>query len=224
MASGYFGKLPLRGDFVSRNCPADFLVIWEPFLQDGLAAASSKLKEAWEGAYMTMPVWKFMMRPVAGSCPMRTAVAGAFMPSVDRVGRKYPLAIVSELAGPPVQASKPAEGWYDDVKNVLLFSLEETAEFEEFQHRAGNLENPKPAMAVPGDLNRPVDFFSGDDARVLETEFWTDARGETYRFRFDGIPKADDFVRFVNPELFATHRPGNAAGDDHGQPREDLQT
>ncbi|MBO9426504.1 type VI secretion system-associated protein TagF [Labrenzia sp. R4_1] len=224
MASGYFGKLPMRGDFVSRNCPAGFLVIWEPFLQEGLAAASSELKEAWEGAYMTMPVWKFVMRPVAGNCPMRTAVAGAFMPSVDRVGRKYPLAIVSELAGPPASASKPTEDWYEDVKDVLLFSLEETAELEEFQQRAGNLEDPKPAVAASEVLNNPVDFLSGDDARVLETEFWTDARGETYSFRFDGIPKADDFVRFVKPELFATHGSGMTAGDDHGQPREDLQT
>ena len=167
----------MRGDYISRNCPAGFLVIWEPFLQEGLAAASSELKEAWEGAYMTMPVWKFVMRPVAGNCPMRTAVAGAFMPSVDRVGRKYPLAIVSELAGPPASASKPTEDWYEDVKDVLLFSLEETAELEEFQLRAGNLEDPKPAVAASEVLNNPVDFLSGDDARVLETEFWTDARG-----------------------------------------------
>src|SRR5512139_3843786 len=91
---GWYGKIPNLGDFASRRLPSRFIVAWDDWLQRALASSRAQLGGQWLDLYLTSPVWRFLLMPgVCGSA----AWAGVLMPSVDRVGRYFPLTIALEL-------------------------------------------------------------------------------------------------------------------------------
>ena len=119
---GWYGKLPSLGDFASRRLPADFINAWDTWLQDVLHAVPDILGEGWLHNYLTTPIWRFVLVPgLAG----RSAWAGVLMPSVDRVGRYFPLTVGVEL---PSQAALGhavfASGdWFAGVEEAALSML-----------------------------------------------------------------------------------------------------
>lgn len=89
--TGFYGKLPSRGDFVSRGLPRAFLDPWTAWMNDGLRACG----QLGGGTAFAMKAdaapWNFSLAPgFAGP----SAAAGFFLPSRDRVGREYPLTVV----------------------------------------------------------------------------------------------------------------------------------
>ena len=96
-APGWFGKLPFLGDFASRRLPDSFIKPWDEWLQPGLAAARDATGERWLDLYLTFPVWRFVIP--AGLLGDANWI-GVLLPSVDRVGRCFPLTICE-----PVQRS-----------------------------------------------------------------------------------------------------------------------
>lgn len=93
---GAFGKMPALGDFFHMRVSAEFIAVWDPWLQGAMVDARAELGERFDDCYMTAPVWRFSLRPgVAGA-----GLIGVMMPSVDRVGRKYPLTLVAEMEMP----------------------------------------------------------------------------------------------------------------------------
>jgi type VI secretion system ImpM family protein len=92
---GWFGKLPNLGDFVSRRLPNEFIRPWDDWLQMGLARARKELGDQWLPRYLVAPVHRFWLSPgVVGT----SGWVGVLMPSVDAVGRHFPLTIVASLA------------------------------------------------------------------------------------------------------------------------------
>ena len=87
---GWFGKLPILGDFASRRLPEAFIKPWDDWLQASLAASRQAIGERWLDLYLTFPVWRFVVPAglIADSCWI-----GVLLPSVDRVGRCFPLTI-----------------------------------------------------------------------------------------------------------------------------------
>lgn len=95
-ARGFFGKIPARGDFVGRGLPASFLDAWEAWVARAMAASRNLLGGDWEQAWMIAPVWRFSL---AGGVCGPDPVLGLMLPSVDRVGRCYPLVLAAVLGG-----------------------------------------------------------------------------------------------------------------------------
>ena len=96
MGYGAYGKLPALGDFVRIGLGRDFVSAWDEWLQSGLLALSESLGEQWEALYMSAPIWRFSLQAGdAGPAP----VSGVMMPSVDRVGRKFPLTLAAQQDG-----------------------------------------------------------------------------------------------------------------------------
>jgi type VI secretion system protein ImpM len=91
---GWYGKLPALGDFAGRRLPAEFVARWDDWLQRGMARSRSDLGERWMELYLTFPVWRFI---VPGDKPEQFAWCGVLLPSVDRVGRCFPLTICRRL-------------------------------------------------------------------------------------------------------------------------------
>ncbi len=89
MPCGLFGKLPAKRDFIALNAPSDFLAVYEKWLQGGLTASRLELGNRWQEAYLNAPIWRFWLGGAHGG----QTVAGAFMPSVDGVGRYFPLTV-----------------------------------------------------------------------------------------------------------------------------------
>ncbi len=87
-AIGFCGKLPARGDFVTAGLPRRFAEAWHDWLQPVLAASRRALGEDWLAAWLEAPVWRFALSP--GICGP-DSVLGLWMPSVDSVGRHFPL-------------------------------------------------------------------------------------------------------------------------------------
>jgi len=91
-AIGFCGKIPARGDFVRTGLPREFAEPWDNWMQRVLATSRSALGEAWLPAWLEAPVWHFALSP--GVCGP-AAVIGLWMPSVDRIGRYFPLTIAA---------------------------------------------------------------------------------------------------------------------------------
>ena len=50
---GFFGKLPSRGDFVTRRLPQGFVAGWDGWLREVLAASRAELDADWLEVYLT---------------------------------------------------------------------------------------------------------------------------------------------------------------------------
>ncbi|WP_299470977.1 type VI secretion system-associated protein TagF [uncultured Roseibium sp.] len=215
--TGYFGKLPDRADFVIGRCPDGFSRVWEPFLMRGLSQSREDLGSNWEEAYMTMPVWRFLMRPGTDEAGIAQTICGAFMPSVDKVGRKFPLTIASSASGLN-ETGMPEEAWYDETEAILLSALDEEADLEGFQTAVSALGEPliEQDTALPADglVLEPGEGTAGK----IDTAFWCRAGQGAYVFRCGGLPEQGSFQWLILPEAFeAADLSSEAAGQEHGR-------
>lgn len=130
-APGFFGKIPDKGDFVVRRLSRAFLDPWEAWLHAALEASRCQLTEAWLPAYLTSPIWRFALS--AGLCG-DAVVAGLIMPSVDRVGRYFPLVVAAALpdCANPAELPAAADDWFERAELLALSALEESFLFERF--------------------------------------------------------------------------------------------
>lgn len=139
---GFYGKLPVRGDFLSRRLQNQFMEAWDRWLQAGLASARESLGEEWINYYLGSPVWRFAIeRGVCGP----DLIAGVLIPSVDRVGRYFPLTIAAELnaqAIRPADLLKSADAWYSAAETVVLSALDPELDLEAFDQRVEALDAP----------------------------------------------------------------------------------
>lgn len=100
--AGWFGKLPMLGDFASRRLPEAFIRPWDDWLQPSLAATRQAIGERWLDLYLTFPVWRFV---VPAGLLGDVGWVGVFLPSVDRVGRCFPLTICEPVARDMLEAA-----------------------------------------------------------------------------------------------------------------------
>jgi type VI secretion system protein ImpM len=130
MPCGLFGKLGARRDFIALATPRRFLEIWEPWIQGCMSASQHQLGAGWQNAFLTAPLWRFWL----GADLAGTTVLGVFMPSVDGVGRYYPLTLLA--VAEPAQAIPPPdldaqEQWFGPAEDFLLATLDRTRSFED---------------------------------------------------------------------------------------------
>lgn len=78
-----FGKLPAHGDFIARGLSDADVERLDDFLSASLSAAATI--DGFEDLYAAAPAWRFV-KTIAGK-----AVCGVLAPSVDRVGRQFPI-------------------------------------------------------------------------------------------------------------------------------------
>lgn len=120
---GWYGKMPAAGDFIARRLPASFSEAWDRWLQAAMAGSRERLGAAWSDAFLSMPAWRFVLAPGIVS---RNAWAGLMVPSVDAVGRCYPLTIASALPEEPLDAVATvlaATPWFEELEAIALSAL-----------------------------------------------------------------------------------------------------
>ena len=93
--TGFFGKLPANGDFVRAGLPEAMVATLDHWCRECLVQSRAALGEDWEQAWMSAPVWRFLLPPEAWA---GRAALGLWLPSMDKAGRHYPfvLAAVAE--------------------------------------------------------------------------------------------------------------------------------
>lgn len=146
-APGWYGKLPVLGDFAQRRLPPDFVGPWDDWLQRGIAASQRTLGSAWLDTYLTAHVWHFVLMPgVLGP----GAWIGVWSPSVDRVGRYFPFTLAAPL--PEGQAlgieTGALDGWLQGLEDIARLALQLEDGVDALEAALANL-GPPLAGAVP---------------------------------------------------------------------------
>ena len=112
---GAFGKMPALGDFFRLGVAPDVVPPWDAWLQATLLSAARTLGARFEDCYMSAPIWRFALPPgVAGN----QGLVGVLMPSIDRVGRRFPLTLMAQT-GYGEQAALRNLIWQDRVLAAL---------------------------------------------------------------------------------------------------------
>ncbi len=155
--AGFFGKLPSRGDFIGRQLPKAFVAPWDAWLQVAIAHSRTRLGEdTWREYYCVSPIWRFALG--AGLCGA-DAYAGILMPSMDRVGRYYPLIIAAPLVPDSSLLALPmaSEAWFQQAERLALGALErDDLDLDAFSQQVAALGAP-PALDTP-----PANATSGN--------------------------------------------------------------
>jgi type VI secretion system protein ImpM len=123
---GFFGKLPSHGDFIERRIGSAFRDIWDDWMQRCMVESQRELGGRWLDCYLTSPMWRFFLCDgVAGAA----SYAGVLLPSVDRVGRYFPLTVVVELPVelPAMEFSRLANSWFAEVEQLCADALQNPA-------------------------------------------------------------------------------------------------
>ncbi|RWB10040.1 MAG: type VI secretion system-associated protein TagF [Mesorhizobium sp.] len=111
MSTGFFGKIPATGDFVAANLPRAFIDRWDRWM-------SMELRERPDEGELDSRVWRFIVKGgIFGDQPC----AGVWRMSEDRVGRRYPFAIV-RLGAPP----DLGDPWFDAVAGLIKGVVEDS--------------------------------------------------------------------------------------------------
>lgn len=120
---GLYGKLPAYGDFIFRNLNSSFITSWDEWLQHFISGSQEQMGEDWLDIYLTSPIWRFVLSPGVIDNNMW---AGLMMPSVDRVGRYFPISLVKPFEADvnPVKFILEQSQWFDELESHCLSALD----------------------------------------------------------------------------------------------------
>ncbi len=127
---GYYGKVPTHGDFVMRGLPRGFIDPWDLWLQEAISTSRRQLGNDWLNYYLTSPLYRFALSP--GICG-DSGWMGVLMPSVDRIGRYYPMTIglMNDAEINPFLAMQKTQ-WFADLEALALSCLNDGYNLDEF--------------------------------------------------------------------------------------------
>lgn len=225
MPVALFGKTQSKRDFVAPGASRAFLDRWEPWMQAGLATSRLTLDRGWQERFLTAPIWRFWL----GEAICGTTIAGAFMPSLDAIGRYYPLAALAGAPGglaiPPPELDLQ-ESWFAQIEDFLLSTLDPAWGWDAIMAGLSALPEPAaayPAQPAPGmtalahgfaaplDSSAPGEVFA--DLRRADwgahfsqrSFFWTSG-GEGFRpaaLAARGLPEPEAFIGLLTGDFHA---------------------
>ncbi len=181
-ACGFYGKLPSHGDFVQAGLPRGLVRAWDGWVARVLPASRDRLGSAWLPAWLEAPVWRFILPDNACGAG---AAFGVWMPSVDRVGRHFPLLLAACADG------------------AVEFRPEAAAAFLCAAERAGlaALAGTLPAAAICQCLVQPAEGAAELPSRPAHTAlWWTDGSPfvRPCRRETPGLPDEDAFASMLS--------------------------
>src|SRR5204863_2608783 len=103
--------------------PPAFGRAWDRWLQGAVAGSRERMAGRWRDAFLSMPVWRFVLSPAMLNS---NAWAGVMVPSVDAVGRHFPLAVTSALPSASldlVATLLAARPWFQDIEAIALSAI-----------------------------------------------------------------------------------------------------
>jgi type VI secretion system protein ImpM len=151
--AGWHGKLPSLGDFASRRLEPDFVALWDGWLAAGLAHLQQQAPDTWLQHYLACPAWRFVLMPGLLPAPFgHQAYAGVLMPSVDRIGRYFPLTLIVPLVETPRTDTelRALLSWLHDLDDLAADALQDDWPIDRLE--AELAQCPRPGWDVPGTL------------------------------------------------------------------------
>ncbi|MBT8155481.1 type VI secretion system-associated protein TagF [Epibacterium ulvae] len=183
MAQGFgaYGKIPAVGDFFRLSPPNGFVRVWDAWLQEILSEAQAAYGADFDAHYMSAPIWRFTLpRGVAGA----GKVMGVLMPSVDRVGRRFPLTLVQAVStsGPASADHMGANAVFEKLEDLALMALDDNTTLELLGEGLADI----PHLALPD-----VPPVRGSGGNIVVT----------------GIAAGDSLARILAGQLMAKSMP-----------------
>jgi type VI secretion system protein ImpM len=168
---GFYGKLPTHGDFLRRRVSDAFVGVWDGWLQECIAASRAALADRWLDVYLTSPVWRF---GCAGGTCGPAPVMGIVVPSVDRVGRYFPLTLVVELprTADIVAAASEGEAFFTQAERLVVETLtSDQIDFVAFDEEVIRLGTGLEPFAQPTELIQGSEVAAVLSDRARESQW-----------------------------------------------------
>ena len=220
MVTGFYGKIPSKGDFVQRRLDRAFTNSWDDWLQGCMDSSRARLDSDWLAKYLVSPLWRFALPPGIFS---ENAIVGVIMPSVDSVGRHFPLTMGLEL--PPeldlFHFAINQDSWFEGLEDLALFALEPEFSMDEFEQRLEKHActfSEFPAASLPPVEGRMGWLHAGENCQSLlnasyaqqlkqsalakfsAPSLWWTAGSETNKPAFlvyEGLPSQSEYASFL---------------------------
>lgn len=170
---GLYGKIPAQGDFLRLNAASPVALAFDTWLQESIEMRRRASGDT------PPPAFRFFFR----SSGQRTALVGVSVPSVDKVGRRYPLTIfaaLSDLTSFPLAALPLAFAQFLDDAEALAQSAG--------QLDAAALSERAKALCVPtaDDMNNAALGAAGLCARGAASDLQQELFGAEAPMAFYG--------------------------------------
>jgi type VI secretion system protein ImpM len=161
--TGWVGKIPSRGDFVS-SLPMAVNRVWDAFVSDCMEHAKAHRTLSWPDIWLQAPVWRFALpATMCGPAPL----LGLWMPSIDKVGRHFPLMIgATSPAATPEQMARHATAWLNAAEEAGRAAIAEDLTPDQLTA----LIPPSPDLSAQPDSGLPFDLQPRAGAGL----WWTD--------------------------------------------------
>lgn len=163
---GFYGKLPQFGDFVSRRLPPGVVNPLDSWLQEAIFDCRQQLGIRFRDYFLAAPIWRFVLGP--GSCG-KYSVAGILTPSVDKVGRCFPLIIGIVAGGSLSHLLIRAAQWFSQLEILVTLLKRKKLDFKKFDDQLQRQKLPaallKNSAQMDADILSPVNdplFFRLD--------------------------------------------------------------
>jgi type VI secretion system protein ImpM len=190
--AGWYGKTPSLGDFASRRLPQGFVAAWDAWLQHGMAASRAQLGASWLDIYLNSPIWRFTVLP--GICGAQAWV-GLMMPSIDKVGRHFPLtlALPIEPRSDLLADILAAQSWYAALERIALATLNIDFSVDDLERELA--QHP---------LLLPEAQQSVDESSVQElADWWQSAADQPHMLQLSALRVLPDALTGAAQKLFA---------------------
>jgi len=137
---GLFGKVPQQADFVSHHLAEEYTEYWHTWLQSSMSVSREQLGDDWLNYFLTSPVWNFAIGP--GICSP-SVITGVMIPSMDEVGRYFPLTLAHAGSHLVWDAYLNGREWYQSLEAAALKALDETTGYTHLIEVLESLEIPE---------------------------------------------------------------------------------
>jgi type VI secretion system protein ImpM len=197
---GFFGKLPAQGDFVRAGLPRGTVEMWDQWLSAVLFGSQTVMGDSWRPAWMEAPVWRFALSN--GMCGP-DGIVGLWMPSVDRIGRYFPLMIGSCRPGDgPSLMTRGGMTWLDAAEAAGRMALADDLSPDELAARIP----PAPGLVHVPETNLPYGMVPRPGAGL----WWTEGspRVPAQGLVLDAMPDVATFVAMLDASFGAPRGAG----------------
>ena len=171
MQTGLYGKLPSYGDFIFRNLNSAFINPWDEWLQHFISGSQEQMGEDWLDIYLTSPIWRFVLSPGVID---NNVWAGLMMPSVDRVGRYFPISLVKPFASniSPVNFMLNQHDWFNALETHCLTALDGNIDADELIATVAEIDvSPQQSYQATynlGEMGPMLIGLSSDDKEQID--------------------------------------------------------
>lgn len=178
---GCFGKVPAHGDFVWQGLPASLVTPWDNWIQSELIRLKEEQPDDWLDTYLCSPMWRFLLRDDAlGS----ETWCGVIAPSVDVVGRYFPITIATALPrfASVVTCASIMRAWQEHAESVILNALTQTTPLEKIMDDVRAHAIPEIAERLEKTTDEP---FRWEGVAAADTHWTEELLHKQVRSQYD---------------------------------------